>query len=145
MRYGVPVIDEPQPPAVADDPVLLVQPGGGADRAADGHPDPVRVEARHVESAVGDRAPRRDHGELGRPVHPAALLRAQAVALRVEVDLGRHPGAERGGVEERDAARGRAARVELVPELLDADAPGREHVDARDDDSPAGHDHASHE
>ncbi|GAA3302627.1 hypothetical protein GCM10020295_48920 [Streptomyces cinereospinus] len=139
MGYGIGVVDQFQPAAVADDAVLLVQAHGGADRAADGDADPVRVRAGQVQSAVGERLPGGHHGQLGRAVHPADLLRAQPVLLRVEVDLRGDAGAEGGGVEEGDAPGGGASLAEQVPEVLGADTTGGRDPDPGDDHSPGAH------
>jgi len=48
------VVDVEQPAVVADHPVLLFESHGGADRGADGHPDPARVHLVQVDAAVGD-------------------------------------------------------------------------------------------
>jgi hypothetical protein len=139
------VVHQVQPAAVADDPVLLVQARRGADRAADGDAHPVRLVDGEIDPAVHDRAPRGHHRELGRPVHPADLLRGEAVLLGVEVHLGGDLRAEGARVEEGDPARGGAPLAQHVPEPVLADAAGRQHLDPGDDDSTAAHRDASQE
>lgn len=88
VRCRVRVVDQVEPAAVADDAVLLVEAHRGAHGAAHGDAGPVRVELAELDTAVGDRAARRDHGELRGTVHPADLLRGQTVFVGVEVDFG---------------------------------------------------------
>src|SRR5262245_2332819 len=139
MRDRVLVVDEVQPAAVADYPVLLLKPHGGTHRAADGDTDAVRIECAQLDTAVGDSSPRRDHGELRGPVHAPDLLRAQAMLLMIEVNLCGYPGAEGGGLKERNCPRRCAAFAQQPPEVRGADSSRGQDLDARYDDSPARH------
>ena len=75
---------------------------------------------------VAERHRRRGQGELREPVGAARVLRAVEPFLGVEVEdppltLGRRP-------------------EQAIPELVLADAAGRDHADAGDCDAPAFHD-----
>src|SRR5205814_1779441 len=98
------VVQVPLAAGVAAHHVFALQAGGAADGGGDAGADARRVQAVRVQAAVLPRFAGADHGELGRPVHPADLLLGQAGAGRVEVDLGGDAGAERRGVEVGDGA-----------------------------------------
>jgi hypothetical protein len=128
-----------QPTTVADHPVLLVEPHRGAHRAAHRDADPVRVRLGEVDAARRHRPARGDHRELRGPVHAPDLLGRQPVRFGIEVYLCGDLRPERAWIEEGDPPGRRTPLADQVPEALQAQSSGREHLQPGDHHPTATH------
>ena len=131
----VPLVDLPVLSVVADNAVLVFEPRRGADRAAhaDRHPVVVDVLQAAVRHCLGGR----HQGELGEPVVAVDFLLGEAGGHRVEVALGPDLGAETGGIEQADPARGGTPGGQQPPEVLPGAAAGRDDPDPGHHRAPA--------
>ncbi|CAM5567635.1 hypothetical protein SGLAM104S_09778 [Streptomyces glaucescens] len=142
LRLGGAVVDVPALSSGADQDVVVLQAGRAADRAAEGDGDAPGVLGGEVDAAVGHGLVRGDQGELDVAVGAFGHRGPQPVGERVEVALGRDPRTQALGVEQGDAARGRAPVGEEVPERRYTDPARGYDADAGDRHPPRGHDGA---
>src|SRR5690606_18471988 len=115
LRIGRPVVDVPAAAVLADLDVVVFQPGGAADGAAQGDRGAPRVGGGGAEPGLPHRLVGRDRRELDVPVRVLAQVRVEAVLEGIEVALGGYAGAQSRRVEQGDAAGGGAAGCEEVP------------------------------